>query len=166
MCCLVSGLLRPKLFPFGKLSKAKPAAQIGSRNRIQMCGQIRIALGIKKNLYWLLIFQNAPLMRCRHYHILSGKSENILERYLLNFFAVLVASYFVPWLNSWYLFVHSSSSNMFFKIAKRLLEGCGEKVILSAALEYVLLVHRNLLECSWGDLKILLEFNVIGTNLQ
>jgi hypothetical protein len=24
---LVSGLLRPKLFPFGKLSKAKPAAQ-------------------------------------------------------------------------------------------------------------------------------------------
>jgi hypothetical protein len=25
---LVSGLLRPKLFPFGKLSKAKPAAQI------------------------------------------------------------------------------------------------------------------------------------------
>jgi hypothetical protein len=25
---LVSGLLRPKLFPFGKLSKAKPAAQL------------------------------------------------------------------------------------------------------------------------------------------
>ncbi len=25
---LVSGLLRPKLFPFGKLSKAKPAAQV------------------------------------------------------------------------------------------------------------------------------------------
>jgi hypothetical protein len=24
---LVSGLLRPELFPFGKLSKAKPAAQ-------------------------------------------------------------------------------------------------------------------------------------------
>jgi hypothetical protein len=28
---LVSGLLRPKLFPFGKLSKAKPAAQLGLR---------------------------------------------------------------------------------------------------------------------------------------
>jgi hypothetical protein len=27
---LVSGLLRPKLFPFGKLSKAKPAAQLVS----------------------------------------------------------------------------------------------------------------------------------------
>jgi hypothetical protein len=25
---LVSGLLRPKLFPFGKLSKAKPAAHL------------------------------------------------------------------------------------------------------------------------------------------
>jgi len=25
---LVSGLLRPRLFPFGKLSKAKPAAQL------------------------------------------------------------------------------------------------------------------------------------------
>jgi hypothetical protein len=29
---LVSGLLRPKLFPFGKLSKAKPAAQIDFKN--------------------------------------------------------------------------------------------------------------------------------------
>jgi hypothetical protein len=29
---LVSGLLRPKLFPFGKLSKAKPAAQAYSEN--------------------------------------------------------------------------------------------------------------------------------------
>ena len=27
---LVAGLLRPRLFPFGKLSKAKPAAQWGS----------------------------------------------------------------------------------------------------------------------------------------
>jgi hypothetical protein len=25
---LVAGLLRPRLFPFGKLSKAKPAAQL------------------------------------------------------------------------------------------------------------------------------------------
>jgi hypothetical protein len=25
---LVAGLLRPRLFPFGKLSKAKPAAQV------------------------------------------------------------------------------------------------------------------------------------------
>jgi hypothetical protein len=32
---LVSGLLRPKLFPFGKLSKAKPAAQDFCPNYVQ-----------------------------------------------------------------------------------------------------------------------------------
>ncbi len=34
----------------------------------------------------------------------------------------------VHWLNSWFLLVHSSSSNMFFKIAKRLFKGHGENV--------------------------------------
>jgi hypothetical protein len=31
---LVSGLLRPKLFPFGKLSKAKPAAQLLTHHKV------------------------------------------------------------------------------------------------------------------------------------
>jgi hypothetical protein len=47
-------------------------------------------------------------------------------------------------MNSCFLLVHSSSSNMFFKIAKRLFKGRREKIKLSASLEYVLLVHRNL----------------------
>jgi hypothetical protein len=56
-------------------------------------------------------------------------------RFLLNY-----------WLKSSFLFVHSSSFNMFLKIAKRLFEGRGETLNFSTALEYAWLVHRNLLE--------------------
>jgi hypothetical protein len=35
---LVAGLLRPRLFPFGKLSKAKSAAQIGHHSKWQADG--------------------------------------------------------------------------------------------------------------------------------
>ncbi len=46
---------------------------------------------------------------------------------------------------------------MFLKIAKRLFEGRGETVTFSAVLEYAWLVHRNLLELSWGHFEIVLE---------
>ncbi len=60
--------------------------------------------------------------------------------------------------------VHSSSSNMFLKIAKRLFEGRGETVNFSTALEYAWLVHRNLLEWSWGHFEIVWRvLNVILT---
>jgi hypothetical protein len=46
---------------------------------------------------------------------------------------------------------------MLFKIARKLSKGRGEKVNFVCGLEYVLLVHRNLLEGISGHLKILLE---------
>ncbi len=44
----------------------------------------------------------------------------------------------VHFVNSWFLLVHSSSSNAFFKIAKRPFEDCGEII------KFGLLVPRNL----------------------
>jgi hypothetical protein len=38
---LVSGLLRPKLFPFGKLSKAKPAAHLCTFKEYKRMSRIR-----------------------------------------------------------------------------------------------------------------------------
>ncbi len=52
--------------------------------------------------------------------------------------------------------MHSSSSDIFFKIASKLTRA-EKKLTLSAVLENVLLVHRNLLEDSSGHLKILLD---------
>jgi hypothetical protein len=49
----------------------------------------------------------------------------------------------VHWLNSWFLFVHSSTANLFFKTTKRIFENSRENVKLSVALDNVLLVHRN-----------------------
>ncbi len=46
---------------------------------------------------------------------------------------------------------------MFIKIAKSLIKDAKKEYNLSAALKYILLVHRNLLEYSLGHLKILLE---------
>jgi hypothetical protein len=46
---------------------------------------------------------------------------------------------------------------MLFNIARKLFKGRGERLNLSAALKYVLLVHRNLLEGSSGNFKILAE---------
>jgi hypothetical protein len=84
---------------------------------------------MNKNLYRFLNFRNAPLMNCRHFLFPSGQGENILEkwhllekRYILNFFAALLVSYYVPW-----LFYHCSNSNTL-KIAKKLLDGPGEIV--------------------------------------
>ncbi len=42
--------------------------ETGSRDGIQIFGQKWILLGIKRNLYWFLNFQNAPLVRCCHCH--------------------------------------------------------------------------------------------------
>jgi hypothetical protein len=56
------------------------------------------------------------------------EKEHCLGTHLLNFFSVLVASYWFTRLKSWFLEVHSSSYNMFLKIAKRLFKGLGEKV--------------------------------------
>jgi hypothetical protein len=107
----------------------------GSWDRSHMCGQKRIVLVRKKNFCWFLNLKIAPLIKCSHCHFHQrGTGENMLmkqylsERYLLN---------------------------VFFKIAKRLLEGPRGDMLwnLSADHEYVLLVHRNLLECSCGHLK-------------
>ncbi len=61
----------------------------------------------------------------------------------LKFFEALVVSYWF----TWFLFVHCSISKELFKLSKRKFKGG----------EYVLLVHRNLLQCSWDHFKILLE---------
>jgi hypothetical protein len=45
----------------------------------------------------------------------------------------------------------------FKKFLKYYSRAAEKKLNLSAALEYVLLVHRNLLEYSWGHFKLLLE---------
>jgi hypothetical protein len=57
----------------------------------------------------------------------------------------------VYWLNTWFLFVHSSSSNIFFKIARRPFGGHGEKVNLYAAFgkEYVFLF----IEIYWSKVE-------------
>jgi hypothetical protein len=52
----------------------------GSRDRIQTYGQKWRVLGINKNLYGFLNFQNAPLMRCRHCHFPCHKGEDIWEK--------------------------------------------------------------------------------------
>jgi hypothetical protein len=54
----------------------------------------------------------------------------------------------VHWLNSWSLLF-----NMIFKIAKRLFKAGEKKSNLSATLEYVLLAHRNILQCIWGHFE-------------
>ncbi len=68
----------------------------------------------------------------------------------------------VHFVNSWFLLVHSSSSNAFFKIAKRPFEDCGEII------KFGLLVPRNLFSLSsfsyhfYYDIEDLTQiFNVI-----
>ncbi len=72
-------------------------------------------------------FQNFSQMRCHHCHFPRGLGGNILEekhlleRYLLHF----VISSFRYWFTGWTLdsyWVHCFSSNMLFKITKRLFE--------------------------------------------
>ena len=46
---------------------------------------------------------------------------------------------------------------VFFKISKRLFEGRRETVKFVRGLVYVLLVHRNLLECRWDRFKTVLD---------
>ncbi len=57
-------------------------------------------------------------------------------------------------LNSWLLFFHSSSSNKFFKIAKRKLDGRGDLVKFVHDHRICFVVYRNLLVCSWGQFKM------------
>jgi hypothetical protein len=76
----------------------------------------------------------------------------------LYFFAILVVPYwFTGRTLDYYLSILLAGSNMFYKIANRLFEDRRELVKLPSALKYVLLVHRNLWECSSGHLKILLK---------
>jgi hypothetical protein len=63
----------------------------------------------------------------------------------------------VHWLNSLFLLVYYSNSNMFFETAERLFNGRREKVKLAASLEYILLVHRYLLDYSRGNFKIFIR---------
>jgi len=70
----------------------------GLRDRIQIFGQKWAVLVVNKFLSWFVNFQTVPLIRCCHCHIQCGLGENILEdqhlleKYLLNFFSVLVVS--------------------------------------------------------------------------
>ncbi len=52
----------------------------GSQDRIRIYGQKWIVLGMNKNLYWFLNFQNAPLMRCRQFHFHQVKGKKICLR--------------------------------------------------------------------------------------
>jgi len=54
-------------------------------------------LGVNRNLHWFLKFSKAPKMRCRHCRFPRGKMK---ERYLLNFLANFVVSY---WPTGWTL---------------------------------------------------------------
>jgi hypothetical protein len=79
----------------------------------------------------------------------------LLLIYLLNVFAVIVVSYRLI-VNSWFLLVQCSISNVFSKLPRPF--GDWEKLEnLVAALEYGLLVHRNLLECRLDHITIILE---------
>ncbi len=69
------------------ISRYCPFKGTGSRYKLQ----------ILDPLYWFQNLQNAPLMRCRHCHFPRGlgeniwekkKNNNLLERQLLNFFAI------------------------------------------------------------------------------
>jgi hypothetical protein len=78
-----------------------------------------------KNLSWFLNFQSAPLMRCRRCHFPHGFGENVLENLdLLEIYLSLRSSMFPvgSLLHTWLLLVHWSSSDVFFKIAKRTFE--------------------------------------------
>ncbi len=66
----------------------------------------------------------------------------------------------VHWINCWFLLVHCFSSIIIFWYKKAYLRVAKKFRWFCAALEYVLPVHRNLLECRWGHLKTLLA-NVI-----
>ncbi len=63
----------------------------------------------------------------------------------------------VHFLNSWYLLVHCSSSNIFFKIAKSLFKGGGETVKFVPGPRIWLLVHIKPLDYMWDHIKIVLE---------
>jgi hypothetical protein len=54
--------------------------ETGSRDIIQIIRQKWLPIGINKNFYWFLNFQNAPLMRCRHCQFPRILSENMWEK--------------------------------------------------------------------------------------
>ncbi len=110
--------------------------------------------GIAAAVYWFLNFQNDPLMRYRQCHFPRGLGENIwqkkhiLERHL-NFLCCSRRFLLIDWLNSRFKLVHSSSSNVFFKIAERPLEDRREKVklVCSPRISFAC-PYRNLLKYS------------------
>ncbi len=120
-----------------------------------------LLIGLNKNLLWIFnlllwwdvaiaISLEVPRYRTRRKQMGGDTST----KFLCGLHPFLL----VHWLNLRFLIVHSSSSNMFFfLIARRLFKDLGEKVNLSATLKYVLLVHRNLLHCSWCHFEILLK---------
>jgi hypothetical protein len=92
-------------------------------------------------------------MGCCHYHFPRDLDEtngrNNIYRKFIYYESLPSSSLLIGSLNE----LHSPSSNMFFKIARKLYKG--EKVNIVCALEYVLLVHRKLLECrDSGHFKI------------
>ncbi len=68
----------------------------------------------------------------------------------MNFFAVLVASY---WFTGWFLLEHSSSSNMVSKIAKM----PAEKSKICPRPSNMVCLFIEIYWSEWGHLKILLE---------
>jgi hypothetical protein len=63
---LVSGLLRPKLFPFGKLSKAKPAAQY-----------LRLQVNVIKYNFFvdLVVLESVAGLQHEHFHQKNRKRK-------------------------------------------------------------------------------------------
>jgi hypothetical protein len=83
--------------------------------------------------------------------------DKIDWRYISNIFLRSLSLLIVILTELLILLGHSSSSNMFLKIAKRLFKGSGEKVKFVCGPRTCLLLHKNLLECSWCNFEILLE---------
>jgi hypothetical protein len=115
-----------------------------SRDRIKKTWTKWIVLGKNKNLYWLLNFQHAPLLRCCHCHFLYCKQEIIFGD---EFFTSLFVSYII--FSFYYL-------QYVFQNYWKTIRGPRRISKIGCSLEYVLLVQRNLLECSCGPYRILL----------
>ncbi len=120
----------------------------GSGDRIQIYRQKWTVLGTSidknQNLYWFLNFQNAPLLRCCHCHSYAVKRKTYLE---LNFVTALLVSYII--FSFYYL-------QYVFQNYWKTIRGPRRISKIGCSLEYVLLVQRNLLECSCGPYRILL----------
>ncbi len=109
---------------------------------LQYSDQKFTVIEINKDLSWFMYFQNAyylPFLARFRWKRIGG----------LTYIGDISSLLSIGSLSTRFLLVHCSSSNIFFKIATKLFKGRRE--------EYGLLVHRNLLVCTWDHFKIVLE---------